>query len=606
MIWTFTLSRGIKLAAIFIVIPFIALTQSILNKTVSVQVSRQPVSSVLKTVSEQGKFYFSYNSNIIPGDSLVSLNLRESTVKQVLDVLFKNNYQYKEKGEYLIILPAPKEKTSYISGYVFDTETNAPADYASVYSRQLLISDLTGDDGRFRMRVKGSFPVSLTVSKVGYGDTTIVVQAEESHDLKINISTKAVDLDPLIVRYSEGASTWLGRLFLSARLRAQSRNISKFFVALPYQASLSPGLGTHGRMSSQVVNKFSLNLLGGYTAGVNGVELAGGFNMSKKDVQYVQMAGAFNVVSGYVKGVQIAGFLNHVLDSLQGVQVSGFSGNVKKSVRGVQVSGFLSRGADALHGVQVSGAGSIVTGEGDGVQVSGAYNHAADTFQGVQIAGGVNFVKSEMDGMQLSGVANIGKTEVKGFQLGFMNYAKKLKGVQLGIVNVADSSAGLSLGLINIIKKSNSNVSVYASEIVPLNLAWKMGTRKFYSMLVAGTTAGSQHKAYTFGAGIGREFRINKNLDLFTEITSQNVYLGSWEQMPSLYRFQTALNLKLSRRLILFAGPSFSMYHADQHEVKEGYKSFPLNKYPGFDMGSKLTSWFGWQGGLSFRYAKVD
>ncbi|MCF0039959.1 STN and carboxypeptidase regulatory-like domain-containing protein [Dyadobacter fanqingshengii] len=601
--------------------PCAAYAQGILSKTVTVSAQREPVSTVLKAVSDQGKFYFSYNSNIISGDSLVTLNAPQQTVKQVLDQLFGSKYQYREKGDYLIILPAAREKVFYISGHIFDQETQVAVDYASIYSRQLLVSTLSDDAGHFRLRIKDrTLPLSLTISKVGYGDTTIVIN-QESADMRINILQKAVDLDPLIVRYSEGESTWLGRFFLSAKLRAQSRNIGRFFVALPYQASLTPGLGTHGRMSSQVVNKFSLNLLGGYTAGVNGAEIAGGFNISKQDVRYAQLAGAFNVVSGDVTGVQLAGFLNHILDSLSGVQLSGFGGIVKKNIQGVQVSGFASRAASSLHGVQVSGAWSSVRenvdgvqvsggwssvrGDVDGAQVAGAYSHTSGNFSGLQIAGGLNVVQKDFSGGQISGGINVVQGKVRGFQFGVWNAARRLSGTQLGVINVADSSSGLSLGLINIIRKSTSNISVYANEITPVNVAWKMGTHKFYSILMAGTTTGGQNKVLTFGAGIGKEFFPFKKFGFFTEILNQNIYTTSWENMPFIYRFQTAVTYKLNKRLMLFAGPSFTIYDSDGFQTEKGYKSFPPKGYPDFGMANKdMTSWIGWQGGLSWRYGK--
>jgi hypothetical protein len=245
---TFIFRNALRLAVIFIVVPCCCFAQQILQKPVDVSVREQPVSAVLKMIGDQGKFYFSYNSNLIPGDSLVTLNASGRSVKQVLDQLFKNNYQYREKGDYLIILPAAKEKTLHITGRIVDIETGKPVDYASVYSRQLLISTLSGDDGGFRLRLKDrSFPVNLTISKVGYGDTTIVIHSADEADQQIRIAQQAVDLDPLIVRYSEGESTWLGRLFLSAKLRAQSRNIGRFFVALPCVAL--PGLA-HARVGN--------------------------------------------------------------------------------------------------------------------------------------------------------------------------------------------------------------------------------------------------------------------------------------------------------------------------------------------------------------------
>ncbi|MCF0070978.1 hypothetical protein LZD49_10885 [Dyadobacter sp. CY261] len=591
---------------IWIMVPWGCFAQQILNKPVDISVKGQPVSGVLKSMSEQGKFYFSYNSNLISGDSLVTLNVSRQPVRQVLEQLFNHQFQYKEKGDYLIILPVAKERSFHVTGHILDDETGQPVDYVSVYSQQLLVSTLSADDGAFRLRIKDrAFPVHLTISKVGYGDTTMVIGEADEADRIMRIQQKAVDLDPLIVRYAEGETTWLGRLFLSRRLRAQSRNIGRFFVALPYQASLTPGLGTHGRMSGQVVNKFSLNLAGGYTAGVNGVEIAGGFNISKENVRYVQLAGAFNVVSGHVSGVQVAGFSNNVLDSLNGVQVSGFSGMVRKRVDGVQVSGFLSRTGGVMAGAQVSGAIGLIRNGGHGAQISGGYNQVRGTYEGVQIAGAANNARDSVKATQIAGGLNMARN-IKGLQLAPFNYARRMRGVQIGIVNIADSSSGVSIGLFNLIRKSTSNISVYATEIASLNVAWKMGTHQFYSILVAGTGFNGEKKVQTFGAGIGREFYPFKKAGFFVEILNQNIYQGNWEEMPSTYRLQIAATYKLGKRFLLFGGPSYTIYDSDGVEQKAGYKSFPISGYPSISLGSdKVTSWIGWQVGVSWRYGNL-
>jgi hypothetical protein len=595
----------LRLAVLLVMIPCGCFAQQILNKPVDISVKGQPVSAVLKSMSEQGKFYFSYNSNLIAGDSLVTLNATGQPVRQVLDQLFQNKFQYKEKGDYLIILPA-REKPFHINGLIVDDETGKPVDYASVYSRQLLVSTLSEDDGGFRLRIRErAFPIYLTVSKVGYGDTTMVINSTDEAARTMRIQQRAVDLDPLIVRYSEGESTWLGRLFLSQRLRAQSRNIGRFFVALPYQASLTPGLGTHGRMSAQVVNKVSLNVAGGYTAGVNGVEIAGGFNISKENVRYVQLAGAFNVVSGDVDGVQIAGFSNNVLDSLHGVQLSGFSGMVRKRVDGAQISGFLSRAGGGIAGAQVTGAIGLIRNGGRGAQISGGYNQARGVFEGVQIAGVANNARDSIRATQISGGFNIAR-KIKGVQLAPFNYAKVMRGVQIGIVNIADSSSGASIGLFNIVRKSTSNISLYATDIAPFNVAWKMGTHKFYSLLMAGTGISGDKKMRTFGVGFGREFFPFKKAGFFVEILNQNIYLGNWETMPSLYRLQIAATYKLSKHFMLFGGPSYSIYDHDGVETGKGYKQLPPSGYPKIELGSKnATSWIGFQAGVSWRYGRL-
>ncbi|WP_353721019.1 hypothetical protein [Dyadobacter sp. 676] len=159
----------------------------------------------------------------------------------------------------------------------------------------------------------------------------------------------------------------------------------------------------------------------------------------------------------------------------------------------------------------------------------------------------------------------------------------------MGIVNIADSSSGASIGLFNFVRKSTSNISVYATDIAPFNIAWKMGTHKFYSLLMAGTGGSSDKKIRTFGAGIGREFYPFKKAGFFVEILSQNIYRGDWNTMASLYRLQAAATYKLGTHFLLFAGPSYSVYDDDGQEAKKGYKQFPPSGYPKIDLGSKKS-----------------
>lgn len=602
---TFTLHRAMYLAAVFLTLSLGCHAQKLLNSAISLDVRKKPVSEVLKLISEQGKFNFSYNSNLVPGDSLVTLNVQNRSVRFVLDAVLLGVYQYKETGDYIIIQRPAKEKSYYLTGRIYDNETGKEADYASVYSKQQLASALSDDQGYFRLRLRErTFPLSLTISKVGYADTTIVLNSAPEQDLSLTIYQKAIDLDPVLVRYSEGGGSWLARMFVSSRLRLQSRNISRFFVSLPYQASFTPGLSTQGKMSTQVSNKLSLNILGGYTAGVNGVELAGWFNISKKDVRYVQIAGMFNIVSGQVDGVQIAGFHNHVLDSLNGVQISGLSNQINKSLSGVQVSGWLSRVSEEMHGAQVSGVGNIAKGIASGGQVSGMFNLSKAHMAGLQISGGINLGKQSVSGMQLAGLGNSVRTDMQGLQLaGLYNYARNLKGVQVGIINLADTSSGYSVGLINIVKKGKGAFSLYANEILPLNLAWKSGNRKLYNIFMIGTGVGENQKAYTFGFGIGKEFVFNKFLSLNTEFMNQNFYLGQWKNLPVLYRFHTGLNVRISKRFAVFGGPSFNIYNTDQKEFKSGYQTFSNTGYYRFKINNSTQGWVGWQGGLAWNYS---
>jgi hypothetical protein len=335
--------------------------------------------------------------------------------------------------------------------------------------------------------------------------------------------------------------------------------------------SFTPGLSTHGKLAPQVVNNFSLNVLGGYTAGTNGFEIGGLFNLNKKEVKYVQVGGLFNVVGGKVTGVQLAGVNNTVLDTVSAVQASGVS--------------------------------NIVKGNLNGVQLSGVYNHVSDTVKGLQASGVINFANKRVSGVQIAGVINFTNHETSGAQIGLINYTRKLKGVQVGLINIADTSDGLSIGLINIVLKGYHKLSLFADEVTNVNAAFKTGSNKLYSIFRAGVNAGDSNRVYALGYGLGTDLSLNKkrSLTLGVELNAQHLYLGSWDYFNLLNKLNVNLNVKLNKYISLFAGPSFAVYYSDQPATVSGYRS-PLSPaaYKTISFGNSVSGWFGWSTGINF------
>lgn len=586
--------------------------QAILSKNVSLDVNRQRLDNVLEILSNKGDFYFSYNSKIVKKDSLVSLSVRNKTVKETLAQLFNNTYEFVESGNYVIIRKAPirmtmvtnkatvEEKVYSVSGYVFDEQSGIAINEASVYEKKQLASALTNDAGFFKLKLKNSktSTATLFISKEFYEDTSIVIEPRHNQELTITMmpvekeedkvtiapedylipdSVKSVadTVSKTIVLPVDSAKverTGMGRFLLSGKQKVQSLNLNHFFTTRPFQVSFTPGLSSQGKMSGQVVNNFSLNVLGGYTAGTNGVEIGGLFNIDKKDVKFFQAAGIFNVDGGKMQGFQVAGINNTVLDTSYGFQAAGIN--------------------------------NLVKGKFSGFQVGGIYNGVSDSVKGMQAAGIANFARRKLSGVQVAGVGNFSNKETSGVQIaGVFNYSKKLRGVQIGLINIADTSAGYSIGLINVIIKGYHKLSFSTNEIVNVNAAFKTGNSKLYSILQAGVNAGSDNRIYSFGYGLGSEMNLNKakTLSLNPELTSQYLYLGSWDYTNILNRIQLNLNVKLGKYVSFFAGPAFSVYISDQKTGMAGYRfPIPPSGYHVISFGDQVTGWFGWNAGINF------
>ncbi|RYG02414.1 MAG: hypothetical protein EOO07_33015 [Chitinophagaceae bacterium] len=322
--------------------------QSNLAKRVTLDLKAHKISNVLQKIGNAGGFYFTYNGALFGQDSVVNLSVRNKPVREVLEQLFDGRVAYQENAEYIILRYAVNhlaieaesivtaENLYAITGRVTDTQTGKKVQNASVYEKRLLQSVLTDEEGFFSLKFKGAHEaIILTASKETYRDTSIVFLSS------INIKPQGYD-DPdkekgtFVSNLLDNLE--IGRWLTSSKQRIQNINVPNFLTNMPVQASLIPGLSSHGSMSGSVVNKFSLNLVGGYTAGVDGAELAGVFNLNKANVRYVQVAGVLNLTGGNTEGVQMAGVFNMVGQNANGVQVAGVYNHVRGRINGIQVS----------------------------------------------------------------------------------------------------------------------------------------------------------------------------------------------------------------------------------------------------------------------------
>lgn len=596
--------------SIFLLFPLAGMGQSLLGRPISLEVNRQRFDQVLEIISNKGNFYFSYNSSIIRRDSLVSISAYNRPVGQVLGQLFGEGFEFRESGNYIIIRRTPvritlvtnkavtEDRLYTVSGYVLSDLTGMQISNASVYEKQLLASALTNEEGFFKLKLRNrTRRAELTVSKEFYEDTTVVIDPGYNQQvtitllpeqgnvitirpedyfvpdsLRVRVETRGGPVEYTYVRTDTNRVEWteLGNFLLSSRQKIQSLNLKKFFTDRPFQVSLVPGLSTHGKLSGQVVNNFSLNVFGGYSGGVNGIEIGGLFNIDKKDVRYVQVAGLLNIVGGKMTGLQVGGLSNTVLNP--------------------------------VHGFQLAGINNMARGHMDGLQLAGVYNHVSGTMKGTQFAGVANYALNKASGTQIAGVANFSNRGIDGTQISALfNYAKKLNGVQIGLINVSDSSDGYSIGLINIVMKGYHKLAFSTNETLTANAAFKTGNKKLYSILLGGMNVDENEKAYSFGYGLGKEWTMGRTFYLNPELTSQYLYLGSWNYLNILSRAQLNLNIRLGKYASIFGGPVVSVYYSDQDLSIGGYKTaIPSPTRHTYKLDDRLTGWFGWNAGISF------
>ncbi len=316
-----------------------------------------------------------------------------------------------------------------------------------------------------------------------------------------------------------------------------------------------PGVGTTAFADKPVRHHLSFNILAGYGAALDGLELGG----------------LANVRTGPVRGLQLGGLFN-TSDALSGMQLGGLFNIATGPVAGVQLGGVFNIAAGDFVGLGFGGVFNIASGVHHGAQISGVFNvaRAVEGFQGSVInitwedsrgwQGGVVNWSGDLVGAQ-TGVINATHGQVRGLQAGVVNYANRLDGVSLGLINVAPSMDGVPIGLINIIGDGLHELDAWISETMLFNAGVRMGAKTFYSILGMGAHPEKNHQRWSILAGLGGRIDLDPfwvEIDLVTHRLNEG-WGWSGDDLDLLTKLRGRVGWQIAGQFAVWAGLSLNL-----------------------------------------------
>ena len=594
-----------RLLFLLLLLDVIFVHAQILDRRVTVAFTNEKVSAILSKIGQQGGFSFSYNSSIIPDDQVATINLADKTVREVLNELFRGSMNYKEKGNHLILsrVIVKQSKASItpviLSGYVENAFTKERIVDASIYEKKSISAVLSDEFGFFRLRVdkRSDEPLMIFVSKKDFYDTAILITEETNQYVHIRLSPA------VMLKATPGPQVVQPVQQPDSATMVMDEPISDPFpdeepthepIELPYEStpnvenisdtlhrsmqfSFIPFIGTNGRMSGNVVNDYSLNILGGYSMGTRYFELGGIFNIDRGNASMLQIAGMANVNGGDMSGIQVGGLFNLNGGETNAVQVGGLSNINFESTQGVIVAGLTNVNFESTQGVQVAGLVNYANGNSDGVEVAGLANIHVMDFYGPQVAGLTNITHGTVKGSQISGL---------------FNYGHKIYGTQIGFINIADSLSGVPIGFMSFVKHGYRKIELSADEVFYANLAFRTGVRQFYNIVMAGIKPDDEiypDVAWTFGYGIGTAPRLIKDwLSMNIDLTCQQLNVNEMpNSMSLLNKLHVGFDFHFAPNVSLYAGATLNGY-LTQASLAAPFPGLPLpsttnpNNYPLF------------------------
>lgn len=544
-----------------------------LNRKISLRVKNDRLDDALYKIGNAGRFSFSYNSDLLPTDSLVSFHVKKQPVRKVMGDLLGKRMVYRQVGNHLVIrprkpIPLPEEppKVYSIDGYIIDGVTGEKVHSATIYENYKRTTRMSDAEGHYTIEVPGEArQIALSFNKRGYRDTVVILRPGREPSLTVGLTPlpqpTLASREVNLVGDSDFEDLPLVDFFVPEEQQARSRNFLSALKSIPIQISFVPSIGTNRLISGAMYNHFSLNILAGYSNGVKGVEIGGLANMNREHVYGAQVGGICNVVGGNVKGVQVGGIFNHVNGSLHAVQVGGIHNTVRDTVYGIQVGGIGNVAAKRMRGFQIAGVYNVAANDLDGLQIAGVANTARGNVNMLQIAGVSNVAAGDVRFLQIAGISNHAKGRIRGFQVaGIANVGKQVDGFQIGLVNVADTVGGFTLGLLNLVRKGYFGIDLSTNDLNQGELSLKTGgSQKFYSILSVGGRLGDQPH-WSVGAGFGTQWRIMPRIPLTFDATIHQVNADrSFREVNFVIPARLSLGLAISDHFELYGGASLNL-----------------------------------------------
>lgn len=168
------------------------------NAKVSIHANQLSTKELIAEIEKQTDYLFVYNRNEVDVTRLVSLNVRNESVSDVLNKIFaETNISYQLVGKNISLMirnAAPQEvsqqKKKIIQGVVVD-QTGLPIIGANVVEKGTTNGSITDIDGKFSLSISDN--AILQVSYIGYNMQELAVAGKDILNIKLIEDTQALD-----------------------------------------------------------------------------------------------------------------------------------------------------------------------------------------------------------------------------------------------------------------------------------------------------------------------------------------------------------------------------------------------------------------------------
>lgn len=190
----------ISVLLLFFAIFSVSATSHAQEVNVSLQLENVPVSQVFEEIKSQTNYSFWYDLKDVDVNRIVSVNVNNKTVRQVLKKILKDdNVDFRVVDNHIVIVPVAAflNEGRKITGTVHDSD-GEPVIGANIVEKGTTNGTVTDVDGHFELTV--SDKSLLVVSYIGYNTEEIPVKGQNLFTIRLTDDSQAID-EVVVVGY---------------------------------------------------------------------------------------------------------------------------------------------------------------------------------------------------------------------------------------------------------------------------------------------------------------------------------------------------------------------------------------------------------------------
>ena len=187
-----------------------------LDQSVTIRMSDVKISAVLKSITRKTGFSFTYDTDLVSPEEIISVNAQDLQVRALLDQIFAGrSFIYSLLDNHIIIYRAINENTPVIrepgkesvymiSGLITDEETGETLPYATIGINKKGIGTISNLEGTFALKIPADcLDDSLSISYLGFSKRTIPVSQAIETNFNIGLKRYYVPIPEVIIRTRE-------------------------------------------------------------------------------------------------------------------------------------------------------------------------------------------------------------------------------------------------------------------------------------------------------------------------------------------------------------------------------------------------------------------